>query len=166
MALNFHFNKINFKEIFTLTYFLLCCSFIRILIKIIFYYLFKQVNPLIEKKKIKYSSYVNIHTPQLTCCCSRFFLQNIILLLSNVKADNEVESGENDTPEGYYAFIQSPSSFPPTVKPPPYQSINRDCIDFKNTKPIVSPNNLCGDLNKGKIPRNPMGKSHSFRRWV
>ncbi|CAG9804743.1 unnamed protein product [Chironomus riparius] len=87
------------------------------------------------------------------------YVVNIILLLSNVKADNEVESGENDTPEGYYAFIQSPSSFPPTVKPPPYQSINRDCIDFKNTKPIVSPNNLCGDLNKGKIPRNPMGQN-------
>jgi hypothetical protein len=163
MALNFHFNKFNFKEIFTLTHFLTVLS--KNSYKNHFLLFVQASNPLIEKKKI-YSSYVNIHTPQLTCCCSRFFLQNIILLLSNVKADNEVESGENDTPEGYYAFIQSPSSFPPTVKPPPYQSINRDCIDFKNTKPIVSPNNLCGDLNKGKIPRNPMGKSHSFRRYV
>lgn len=90
-------------------------------------------------------------------------LQNIFLLLSNVKTDNEVEqSPENDTPEGYYAFIQSPSSFPPTVRPPPYQPINRDCADYKNTKPLVSPNNLCGDLNKGMIPRNPMSKLNSL----
>jgi len=84
------------------------------------------------------------------------------LLLSKVKTDNEVESSpENDTPEGYYAFIQSPSSFPPTVRPPPYQPMNRDCVDYKNTKPLVSPNNLCGDLNKGIIPRNPMSKIYN-----
>lgn len=95
--------------------------------------------------------------------CSRFFLQNIVLLLSSAKA-NEVEAteaaaseGGEETPEGYYAFIQSPSSFPPTVRPPPYQPVNYDCIDYLNKKPYVSANNLCGDLNKGKIPRNPMG---------
>ena len=57
------------------------------------------------------------------------------------------------------AFIQSPSSFPPTVRPPPYQTVPSDCPDYLNTKPYVSANNLCGDLNRGKIPRNPMGES-------
>jgi hypothetical protein len=85
-----------------------------------------------------------------------FRLQNIVLLLSYGRA-NEVEKEESETPEGYYAFIQSPSSFPPTVRPPPYQSLNVNCPDYQNTKPYVSPNNLCGDLNKGKIPINPMG---------
>lgn len=85
-------------------------------------------------------------------------MQNIVLLLTCVKA-NEVESPEESPPEGYYAFIQSPSSFPPTVRPPPYQSVNADCIDHLNQKPYVSANNLCGDLNKGKIPRNPMGEN-------
>ncbi|KAG5681642.1 hypothetical protein PVAND_011057 [Polypedilum vanderplanki] len=85
---------------------------------------------------------------------------NIILLLSSAKA-NEVEAteGEPETPEGYYAFIQSPSSFPPTVRPPPYQPVPYDCPDYLNKKPYVSPNNLCGDLNKGKIPKNPMGQN-------
>ena len=71
---------------------------------------------------------------------------------------NEVESESPEQPDGYYAFIQSPSSFPPTVRSPPYQPVNVDCPDFLNAKPYVSPNNLCGDLNKGKIPRNPMGE--------
>lgn len=72
---------------------------------------------------------------------------------------NEVESESPESPDGYYAFIQSPSSFPPTVRSPPYQPVNVDCADFQNAKPYVSPNNLCGDLNKGKIPRNPMGEN-------
>lgn len=87
-----------------------------------------------------------------------FILQNIILLLLlKLTWANE---GENESaPEGYYAFIQSPSAFPPKVRPPPYQPVNKDCVDFKNNNPYVSVNNLCGDLNKGKIPRNPMGQN-------
>lgn len=90
---------------------------------------------------------------------SRFFLlQHIILLLSCAKA-NEVDNETENPPEGYYAFIQSQSAFPPTVRPPPYQPVNRDCPDHLNQKPYVSANNLCGDLNRGKIPRNPMGQN-------
>lgn len=65
---------------------------------------------------------------------------------------------EENPPEGYYAFIQSPSAFPPTVRPPPYQPVKADCPDYLNPKPYVSANNLCGDLNRGKIYRNPMGQ--------
>lgn len=75
-----------------------------------------------------------------------------------VIADDNVEEEENP-PEGYYAFIQSPSAFPPTVRPPPYQPVKADCPDHLNTKPYVSANNLCGDLNRGKIYRNPMGQN-------
>ena len=65
---------------------------------------------------------------------------------------------EETPPDGYYAFIESPSSLPPKVKPPPYTTSNKDCLDFLNKKPYVSANNVCGDLNKGKIPRNPMNQ--------
>ncbi|EAA09424.3 AGAP005126-PB, partial [Anopheles gambiae str. PEST] len=56
----------------------------------------------------------------------------------------------------YYAFIESPSAVPPKVRSPPYTHINIECKEATNPKPYVSANNLCGDLNKGKIPRNPM----------
>lgn len=79
------------------------------------------------------------------------------MFIINSGADN---FSENDQPpEGYYAFIESPSSTPPKVKLPPYTPINKDCLDYLNKKPYVSANNLCGDLNKGKIPRNPMGQN-------
>jgi hypothetical protein len=87
-----------------------------------------------------------------------FFLQHIVLLLSCAKA-NEVDNETENPPEGYYAFIQSASAFPPTVRPPPYQPVSKDCPDHLNSKPYVSANNLCGDLNRGKIPRNPMGQN-------
>jgi hypothetical protein len=61
-----------------------------------------------------------------------------------------------EPPEGYYAFIESPSAVPPKVRPPPYNHINTDCLEFNVKKTVVSANNICGDLNKGKIPRNPM----------
>lgn len=37
--------------------------------------------------------------------------------------DNELE----DTPEGYYAFVESPKMEPPQVKLPPYIRLNRPC---------------------------------------
>ncbi|EAT35683.1 AAEL012164-PA [Aedes aegypti] len=73
------------------------------------------------------------------------------------RADDLLDSEE--PPEGYYAFIESPSAVPPKVRSPPYTHINIDCKDATNPKPYVSANNLCGDLNKGKIPRNPMRQS-------
>jgi hypothetical protein len=108
-------------------------------------------NPLIENKFLL-SIFSIQHISR-----SRFFLQNIVLLLSlSCAKANEVETDSENPPEGYYAFIQSASAFPPTVRPPPYQPVKADCPDYLNQKPYVSPNNLCGDLNRGKIPRNPM----------
>uniref|UniRef100_A0A1B0GQM2 Uncharacterized protein n=1 Tax=Phlebotomus papatasi TaxID=29031 RepID=A0A1B0GQM2_PHLPP len=66
------------------------------------------------------------------------------------------EDSEEPPPEGYYAFVEAPSAIPPRVRPPPYTHVNVDCKDFVNSKPYVSVHNICGDLNKGQIPRNPM----------
>ncbi|GAB0098160.1 uncharacterized protein DMENIID0001_138670 [Sergentomyia squamirostris] len=73
-----------------------------------------------------------------------------------VPAEGVPAEGEEPPPEGYYAFVEAPSAIPPRVRPPPYTHVNVDCKDFVNTKPYVSVRNICGDLNKGQIPRNPM----------
>lgn len=74
-----------------------------------------------------------------------------------VNSDEFIDSEE--PPEGYYAFIESPSANPPIVRSPPYTHVNTDCVDSNSKKPYVSVHNICGDLNKGKIPRNPMKQS-------
>lgn len=102
---------------------------------------------------------LSIHSTFNTFLVPVFFPQNIILLLSSCAKANEVDTDSENPPEGYYAFIQSQSAFPPTVRPPPYQPVKADCPDHLNQKPYVSANNLCGDLNRGKIPRNPMGQN-------
>ncbi|XP_019865609.1 uncharacterized protein LOC109594811 [Aethina tumida] len=64
-----------------------------------------------------------------------------------------------EPPEGYYAFVESPNAEPPRVRPPPYTPAPIDCREDEDKTPHVSPFNLCGDLNKGVIPRNPMGQN-------
>ncbi|RZF40590.1 hypothetical protein LSTR_LSTR007473 [Laodelphax striatellus] len=58
-------------------------------------------------------------------------------------------------PEGYYAFVQSSKIEPPSVRPPPYFRSNRLCPGVGRSQ-VKTLNNLCGDLNKGYIPMNPM----------
>ncbi|XP_028129715.1 uncharacterized protein LOC114325786 [Diabrotica virgifera virgifera] len=70
-------------------------------------------------------------------------------------ADNDLE----DPPEGYYAFIESPNAEPPRVRPPPYTHVLVDCREDDSRSPQGSLFNLCGDLNKGTIPKNPMGQN-------
>ncbi|XP_018573212.1 uncharacterized protein LOC108912465 [Anoplophora glabripennis] len=70
-------------------------------------------------------------------------------------SSNEIE----EPPEGYYAFVESPNAEPPRVRPPPYTQTPVDCREDEDRTPHVSPFNLCGDLNKGTIPRNPMGQN-------
>ncbi|CAG9818675.1 unnamed protein product [Phaedon cochleariae] len=65
----------------------------------------------------------------------------------------------SDPPEGYYAFIESPNAEPPAVRPPPYTHVRQDCREEEGQGQMGSPFNLCGDLNKGGIPRNPMGQN-------
>lgn len=68
-------------------------------------------------------------------------------------------STSEEPPEGYYAFVESPNAEPPRVRPPPYSYAPVDCKEVKDKTPHMSYFNLCGDLNKGLIPRNPMGQN-------
>lgn len=56
----------------------------------------------------------------------------------------------------YYAFVESASAIPPSVRPPPYTHVDLECKDIPSKNAFVSVHNICGDLNKGQIPRNPM----------
>ncbi|KAH8346346.1 hypothetical protein KR084_006321, partial [Drosophila pseudotakahashii] len=68
--------------------------------------------------------------------------------------------GEEQPPEGYYAFVESPNAVPPKVRLPPYTFINAECKDVAaGKKSAVSVHNICGDLNKGQIPKNPLGQN-------
>ncbi|XP_060807682.1 uncharacterized protein LOC106140903 [Amyelois transitella] len=73
------------------------------------------------------------------------------------RAEDDVTSDE--PPEGYYAFVESPNATPPRVRPPPYRQVATDCPEVGEKRPRVSAHNLCGDLNRGTIPRNPMGQN-------
>ncbi|KAE8739138.1 hypothetical protein FOCC_FOCC015367 [Frankliniella occidentalis] len=62
-----------------------------------------------------------------------------------------------EAPEGYMAFVEAPNAEPPKVGPPPYVFVDVPCPGLAGPSASKkSLNNLCGDLNKGVIPRNPM----------
>ncbi|KAF4525035.1 hypothetical protein B566_EDAN001948 [Ephemera danica] len=64
-----------------------------------------------------------------------------------------------EPPEGYYAFEEAPNAEPPRVRRPPYLQSDMPCAGLGNVQPHMSINNLCGDLNKGYIPKNPITNS-------
>ncbi|KAB0804066.1 hypothetical protein PPYR_01036 [Photinus pyralis] len=68
-------------------------------------------------------------------------------------------SNSEEPPEGYYAFVESPNAEPPRVRPPPYTYPPVDCKEDNDKSPHSLYYNICGDLNKGSIPRNPMGQN-------
>ncbi|KAG6454371.1 hypothetical protein O3G_MSEX008709 [Manduca sexta] len=71
----------------------------------------------------------------------------------------DVTEASDEPPEGYYAFVESPNATPPRVRPPPYRQVSSECAEARAVRAHVSANNLCGDLNRGVIPRNPMGQN-------
>ncbi|KAM3957246.1 spaetzle domain-containing protein 6 [Aphomia sociella] len=73
--------------------------------------------------------------------------------------DAPVEADSEEPPEGYYAFVESPNATPPRVRPPPYRQVSSECREAAGARPHVSAHNLCGDLNRGIIPKNPMGQN-------
>ncbi|RZC37874.1 spaetzle-like protein, partial [Asbolus verrucosus] len=83
----------------------------------------------------------------------------LILYATSVQSTETSDSSSDEPPEGYYVFVESPNAEPPRVRPPPYSHAPVDCREDENKSPHVSPFNLCGDLNKGTIPRNPMGQN-------
>ncbi|XP_071545034.1 uncharacterized protein spz6 [Panulirus ornatus] len=92
----------------------------------------------------------------------------LLLLAVVVKEGASQEYTEtSDYPEGYYAFEESPSKTPPKVRKPPYLQSKVPCPGTLETKEEreQSLNNLCGDLNDGLLPLNPMGQAvlgHSY----
>ncbi|XP_067133055.1 uncharacterized protein spz6 isoform X2 [Centruroides vittatus] len=64
-------------------------------------------------------------------------------------------------PEGYYAFEESTSIYkkPPKVRKPPYFKADVPCPGEDPIGRFSPRDTLCGDLNKGFIPRNPMGQT-------
>jgi len=66
----------------------------------------------------------------------------------------------NQYPQGYYPFEESPAKIPPKVRKPPYLQTQVNCPGVGggsvNEQTL---DNLCGDLNKGYLPLNPIGQS-------
>ncbi|GIY49253.1 uncharacterized protein CEXT_165891 [Caerostris extrusa] len=62
--------------------------------------------------------------------------------------------------EGYYAFEEAPSRFmkPPQVRKPPYMMSSIPCPTSEGSKRPSPKYTLCGDLNKGYIPLNPLNQ--------
>ncbi|KAA0203109.1 hypothetical protein HAZT_HAZT005884 [Hyalella azteca] len=64
-------------------------------------------------------------------------------------------------PEGYYPFEEDPLKSPPRVRKPPYTQTEEVCSGVLEAPEQVSLSldNLCGDLNTGLLPRNPLGQN-------
>nr|CAG4636188.1 EOG090X06KU [Eubosmina coregoni] len=93
---------------------------------------------------------------------SSFRICIVFLFVSQVcRAGREDVS---DLPDGYFPFEESPSRTPPKVRRPPYAQTDVDCPGLAEpvvpgTNSVQSLDNLCGDLNKGYIPKSPMGRN-------
>lgn len=63
-------------------------------------------------------------------------------------------------PQGYYPFEESPAKIPPKVRKPPYLQTQVNCpgVNDLNVNEQTL-DNLCGDLNKGYLPLNPIGQT-------
>ncbi|GAB6026938.1 hypothetical protein CHUAL_013612 [Chamberlinius hualienensis] len=64
--------------------------------------------------------------------------------------------------DGFYPFEEGPDLTPPVVRKPPYTQTNAVCHGAlaplqSNMEPPIY-HTLCGDLNNGFLPKNPMGQ--------
>ncbi|XP_075541251.1 spaetzle domain-containing protein 6 [Dermacentor variabilis] len=74
--------------------------------------------------------------------------------------DGEGREATTGHPRGYYAFQKArrPQDRPPRVRKPPYHRANVHCPERVVYGRFSPRDTLCGDLNKGFIPLNPMGQ--------
>ncbi|CAL1280295.1 unnamed protein product, partial [Larinioides sclopetarius] len=87
-----------------------------------------------------------------------FYIYLLAATLCHISAVfGDVLRGEK---EGYYAFEEAPSRFmrPPQVRKPPYMMSTVPCQTGGSSKRPSPKYTLCGDLNKGFIPINPLGQ--------
>jgi len=70
-------------------------------------------------------------------------------------------TGNIQYPQGYYPFEESPARIPPIVRKPPYLQTQVKCpgLDELGSGQEQTLDNLCGDLNKGYLPVNPIGQN-------
>ncbi|CAG5006847.1 unnamed protein product [Parnassius apollo] len=92
-----------------------------------------------------------VYGPQVVAALLCSAVAQQVPVTSSTTEENE------EPPEGYYAFVESPNATPPRVRPPPYRQSNAECTG-SSSRPHVSAHNLCGDLNRGLVPRNPLGQ--------
>ncbi|XP_050296825.1 uncharacterized protein LOC126736491 [Anthonomus grandis grandis] len=83
----------------------------------------------------------------------------VLVICLHTMTPTKADESQEEPPEGYYAFVESPNAEPPRVRPPPYSYTLADCKEDLNRSPHSALFNLCGDLNKGTIPKNPMGQN-------
>lgn len=74
---------------------------------------------------------------------------------------NAIGIPTDEASRGYYAFekaVRPHQDRPPRVRKPPYHRANVHCPERAVYGRFSPRDTLCGDLNKGFIPRNPMGQ--------
>ena len=70
---------------------------------------------------------------------------------------NDLSIGLNEKQLGYYAFEKAQrNNLPPRVHSPPYRQLSVPCPGMINDKYLDNKDTLCGDLNRGFVPLNPM----------
>ncbi|KAL3244927.1 hypothetical protein MRX96_018508 [Rhipicephalus microplus] len=79
---------------------------------------------------------------------------------SSTASSREALDGTTGHPRGYYAFQKArrPHDRPPRVRKPPYHRANVHCPERVVYGRFSPRDTLCGDLNKGFIPLNPMSQ--------
>merc|ERR1739844_367513 len=88
--------------------------------------------------------------------------QHILLLMVMCVVPMVLPEAFNQYPQGYYPFEESPAKIPPKVRKPPYLQTQVNCpgvaggLSGNNEQTL---DNLCGDLNKGYLPLNPIGQN-------
>jgi len=82
----------------------------------------------------------------------------ILIVLISIKA--VLPEQFTQYPQGYYPFEESPAKIPPKVRKPPYLQTQVNCPGVNdNNGNEQTLDNLCGDLNKGYLPLNPIGQT-------
>ncbi|GIY41751.1 uncharacterized protein CDAR_407781 [Caerostris darwini] len=116
-----------------------------------------------RRKNLSYLILPEANSPNSSCSTSRFYLQVVHIYLLTISlccisvVVCDVLRGEK---EGYYAFEEAPSRFmkPPQVRKPPYMMSSIPCPTSEGSKRPSPKYTLCGDLNKGYIPLNPLNQ--------
>jgi len=88
--------------------------------------------------------------------------QHILLLLTVCPVLLVLPEAFNQYPQGYYPFEESPAKIPPKVRKPPYLQTQVNCPGVAAGSQGANEqtlDNLCGDLNKGYLPLNPIGQN-------